>query len=580
MRWLKSFVLFLVAIGLGGCGHSMAVGPVPFTDEWLLDKDLVSVNYVRDRWEKPEKLKPLLNGFATVDFMVDGVGENGGRTRNYAACTFRATPATVEKARRLYDNLTARGFRLNGEPHVMSYKMTPETKQKTDRLVSEVRKRMADRLSGFLLKSRRPSMHDAVSDTYESAGQWVLSMYFDDLSAKIFCLGDDLSSCPLMTIHLPSLGYKITVFGSAFADARILEMVKKETVELVRLDPRAAITNSGMEYTAKPDPRSPVAVSPALLTKEAFEVFYIDHMGRIPDKYDYLAYACKSAVFAGKQMDPEAKRFANNKVDEYLKHWKTVRQPSRLKNEEARSMSQSLRDFLAKNPGHSHSDELQKAIQEFELGNPSPLAAEPKESPAIYANRVLLDTGYFVLGLPVPGEYRVVHACGSVLPIDRKTVHFRDTTDVSVTLELRRGEEKFVVAEPPPGSLIKKVPIVVFGLGTRPRCYQLFVKKLGIGADDKAVTTYVAELYIDRKVLQDALGPQVNIDLTLQVRSDDIAIIENYMEKHASRMAFLKVSSAQDANPARRQASEFSGFQRLAPINGKTDSAQPSENSK
>jgi len=101
------------------------------------------------------------------------------------------------------------------------------------------------------------------------------------------------------------------------------------------------------------------------------EVFYPDRMGRVPDRYDYLSYACKAAVFAEEQTDPKLKKFANIKVEEYLRGWKTARMdypPAYLEQrfEGAKSLPQQLRDLLSNAASYSHKKEIDKAVQELE----------------------------------------------------------------------------------------------------------------------------------------------------------------------------------------------------------------------
>ncbi len=100
------------------------------------------------------------------------------------------------------------------------------------------------------------------------------------------------------------------------------------------------------------------------------EVFYPDRMGRNPERYDYLWYACKAAVFAEKQTDPELKTFAKVKVEAYLQAWKSARNPPvHWKTEAIRALPKRLRDLLANAPDYSHRDEIEKAIQDLEAEN-------------------------------------------------------------------------------------------------------------------------------------------------------------------------------------------------------------------
>lgn len=109
---------------------------------------------------------------------------------------------------------------------------------------------------------------------------------------------------------------------------------------------------------------------PGLSGEAQMEVFYVDQMGRCPDRYDYLSYACKAAVFAEKQTDPELKDFAKRKVEAYLQAWKSARTPPvHWKPEAIRALPKRLRDLLANAPDHSHKDEIEKAIQEVEAEN-------------------------------------------------------------------------------------------------------------------------------------------------------------------------------------------------------------------
>ena len=127
---------------------------------------------------------------------------------------------------------------------------------------------------------------------------------------------------------------------------------------------------------ARPDTRpaiSPPTHSerPALSFEAEMEVFYPDRMGRIPDRYDYICYACKAAVFAEEQTDPELKKFATVKVEEYLRGWRTARMdypPAYLEKrfEGAKALPQQLRNLLSNASKYAHKKEIDEAIQQLE----------------------------------------------------------------------------------------------------------------------------------------------------------------------------------------------------------------------
>ena len=127
---------------------------------------------------------------------------------------------------------------------------------------------------------------------------------------------------------------------------------------------------------AQPNTRpapSPPAQSdrPELSFEAQMDVFYIDRMGRVPDRYDYLLHACKAAVFAEVQTDPELKKFAEAKLEEYLRGWRTASRhyPQAYlekRFEGAQSLSQQLRNLLSNAASYSHKKEIDMAVQELE----------------------------------------------------------------------------------------------------------------------------------------------------------------------------------------------------------------------
>jgi hypothetical protein len=117
--------------------------------------------------------------------------------------------------------------------------------------------------------------------------------------------------------------------------------------------------------------QAPQEDGPDLSFETQMEVFYPERMGRSPDRYDYLWYACKAAVFAEEQTDPDLKQFARTKVEKYLRGWKSARMdypPAYLKEriEGARLLPQRLHDILSNASGYSHKKEIDEAIQELE----------------------------------------------------------------------------------------------------------------------------------------------------------------------------------------------------------------------
>lgn len=254
MRRAKRLVICFSIVCLAS-GHRAAPAsePAPFPDDWLQDKDVVSAQYVRDRWQELETLRPALKGFDCAGF-VTAPGENGGRTRNFVGCVFRVSLVTPEKIRDFHTRMTSLGFHLEqAEPKVWAYKVSPAVKAKADELVSEARRRIGNRLP-HLVRGLQQSPTKDGTDTYHYPKHGFLCVAFDDFSAKMSY--KELSCGCSMAIHLPSLGYLIQVFGakeqeqavvSGFAPEEVLQLVKTEVSGLVRLDPRAKITGPSGE---------------------------------------------------------------------------------------------------------------------------------------------------------------------------------------------------------------------------------------------------------------------------------------------------------------------------------------------
>lgn len=162
---------------------------------------------------------------------------------------------------------------------------------------------------------------------------------------------------------------------------------------------------------------------------------------------------------------------------------------------------------------------------------------------ATFSDSFLLNTGDLVLQLPVPAQYRVNRGCFAILPVDLTTLQFRDAADVSVTIELSSGKDRVTKG---PGETIRNLPITMLWLGKRPIKCPLFVKKLGVTSEGKVVTTNVAELHLGKEVLQETLGSQIDFDLTIQVSSDDKAVVEDYVSKNLCRLSFRRILSIQE----------------------------------
>jgi hypothetical protein len=242
--------LCLAAICLTGTHHSAVAGePTPFSSDWLRDKSLVSVEYVRDRWEELEAVGQALKGFHRPGLRIASLGENGGRTRNTVHCVFRATAGSTEEINRFHARLTSMGFRFKkGEPTVLAYKVGFVAKARIEELVSQARSRITARLPELVAGLKRMRVRDG-TDTYHYPRGGFLCLAFDDLLSK---MRYEQRSCgAAMAVHLPSLGYMIQVFGASeleggsvgpWVDPAVLQLVDTEVAKLVRLDPRAKTT--------------------------------------------------------------------------------------------------------------------------------------------------------------------------------------------------------------------------------------------------------------------------------------------------------------------------------------------------
>lgn len=101
------------------------------------------------------------------------------------------------------------------------------------------------------------------------------------------------------------------------------------------------------------------------------DVFYVDRMGRSPDRYDYLWYACKAVSFAEQQVDPELRAFAERKATQYHLRWASGHTNGlpdywTRQSDTAKYMSKDLTEFLGSHPKHAYKQDIQQAIQDLQ----------------------------------------------------------------------------------------------------------------------------------------------------------------------------------------------------------------------
>jgi len=96
--------------------------------------------------------------------------------------------------------------------------------------------------------------------------------------------------------------------------------------------------------------------------------FYIDRMGRVPDRFDYLASACLARAYADTLTDPDDRALAIGKAAKYYHVWQagTAKYYFWTESPElADYMRQRLTHIHATHPDTPYARDIQDAIRQL-----------------------------------------------------------------------------------------------------------------------------------------------------------------------------------------------------------------------